>query len=245
MATVVRGKLLRADQANWDGVTKTASRIDATGGTLTGLTIGEEVDVLLVYGGGSSRTRASIDAALSNIGTSRNVSLMFSVGTWTIDADLTIPANFVSRIPAGCVFSVASGVTLTFSGDVIVEQPSTWTTGSGTVVVSKEGIQGAFFARTSAERSASVTPVDYRYPELHPYRYAPNTTPGTTSMAPALSALTSVAAQKSVMPTIYLPEEVIYAGDDTQWAITASMRIVGGHLKFDADYEPGGTPPEG
>ena len=42
--------------------------------------------------------------------------------------------------------------------------------------------------RTAAEITAGVTPVNYEFPTGHLYRYATNTTPGTTDMTTALQA---------------------------------------------------------
>jgi hypothetical protein len=167
--TITRGKVIRADLAQWDGKTATHTRIDATGGTLTGLAVGNEVDVLQVFGSGTNRTRATIATATNFINTTP-VTLVFAPGTWTIDASLTIGANFTCHIPSGCVFSVDSGQTLTFSGDVHVEDPDTWYTGSGTVVVSREAAHGTVWHRTAAERTATVTPADLAHPPGHMLR---------------------------------------------------------------------------
>ena len=120
MADVQRGKILRDDIANWDGKTKTASRVDATGGTVTGLTAYDYVDVLQVFGGGDTYTVATINSALNFIGSS-NATLMWSTGTWVIDSSVTIPNTLANTIPAGCVFAISTGVTLTFSGPIHVE----------------------------------------------------------------------------------------------------------------------------
>lgn len=162
--TITRGKIVRADLAQWDGRTITYSRIDATGGTVSGLAIGNEVDVLQVFGSGSSRTRGTIADAVQQIGSTANVTLVFAPGTWSIDAALTIPSNLTCHIPAGCIFSVDAGITLTFSGDVHVEDPESWYTGSGTVVVSRTSQHGSVWHRTAAERSASHTPSNFGYP---------------------------------------------------------------------------------
>lgn len=131
MGVITRGKILRDDLAHWDGVTKTASRLDATGGTVTGLTVGDHVDVLQVFGAGTDRTAATANTAITALG-GNAATLVFATGTWTIDANVTIPATLASRIPAGCVFSIDSGITLTFAGPVHVEH-STWYTGDGAV----------------------------------------------------------------------------------------------------------------
>lgn len=134
MTTVVKGKILEQDISHWDGVTRTAVRRDGTGGTSTGNALGHEVDVLEVYGSGSSYTWQTITDCINRIG-SAAVTLVFKPGTWTIDQNLTIGSNFVCRVPAGCVFNVSSGKTLTFSGPVIRDY-ATWTSGSGTVTES-------------------------------------------------------------------------------------------------------------
>lgn len=194
---ITRGKLIRADLANWDGKTATHSRIDASGGTVTGLAFGNEVDVLQVYGSGTSRTRGSIAAAIQQIG-STAVTLVFAPGTWTIDASLTIPSNFTCRIPRGCVFSVDSGQTLTFSGPVIADA-SAFYSGSGTTTLSVNSIVNGelWIARTSAEISASVTPTNYAYfPEdLRRYGGSGN---GSTDNTAVWTTLASFTGPKTV-----------------------------------------------
>ena len=132
MGTVTRGKVQRGDQAQWDGKTATVTRVDATGGTITGYVVDDHVDVLHVFGGGATLTVGTINAALQFVGATVKANLLFGPGTWVIDSDVTIPANLSNRIAAGCVFAVSTGKTLTFSGPVYVEH-NTWFSGAGTV----------------------------------------------------------------------------------------------------------------
>ena len=134
MGSIVRGKIIRDDIALWDGKTATATRVDATGGTITGLQLNDYVDVLQVFGSGTARTLGTIASATSHIG-SAACKLMFSPGTWAITDDITIASNFTVHVAAGAVFDVTAGKTITFSGVVIKEAP-TWTSGSGTVTES-------------------------------------------------------------------------------------------------------------
>src|SRR3990167_3291928 len=203
MATVTRGKILRGDLANWDGKTATATRVDATGGTLTGLAVGNSVDVLQVHGAGTNRTRGTIASAVQTIG-STNVTLVFAPGTWTIDVSLTIPSNFTCHIPAGCIFSVDSGITLTFSGPVIADSASFYS-GSGTTVLSQDSLVDGklWIARTAAETTAGVTVVDYPKQAGNVLRYGLNTTPGTTVMGAAISA--AIAQAHSGGAAVYIP----------------------------------------
>lgn len=131
MTTANKGRVLRGDLALYDGVNATETRRDSTGGMIAGLPFGDSVDVLQLFGDGENRTHLTINQATSILG-SRNRTLLFAVGEWAITANTTIASNFTSHIPAGCVFNVAAGVTLTFSGP-IVRESDTWTTGSGTV----------------------------------------------------------------------------------------------------------------
>lgn len=132
MTTVTKGKIVRSDLHVYDGIEETVARKDSTGGTIISLPVGDLVDVLGAYG--DSYTRRTIVRCVNAIG-SKTRTLVFRPGTWEIDDDLTIGSNFTAFVPAGCVFQVASGKTLTFSGPVI-RQAQTWTSGSGTVTES-------------------------------------------------------------------------------------------------------------
>ena len=140
MTTITRAKLIREDQALYDGKTSTFSRLDATGGTKTGLRINDFVDVLQVFGEGTNRTRATIANAINGIG-STVCTLKFAPGTWTIDASLTVPSTMSVIVSGGCVFSISSGVTLTLAGPVHVEYVTStgtgWYTGDGSVSCSQ------------------------------------------------------------------------------------------------------------
>lgn len=218
-ATIRRAKVIRADLALWDGRTTSYTRQDASGGTVTGLPVGTEVDVLQVYGSGTSRTRASIVAATNNVGTSA-ATLVFSPGTWTIDASLTIPSNFTCHISSGCVFSVDSGQTLTFSGPVIADS-STFYTGSGTTTLSVDSLVGGkrWLVRTAAEVAAGVTPTDHSREPYDVRRYGA-TGDGSTDDATALQNWLNA------VPTDgegYLPAASVYY--KTTAALTRTNRL--------------------
>jgi len=136
-SNIIRAKIIRDDLALWDGITKRSSRTDETGGEVSGLTIGDSVDVLQIFG--KTYTVATIKSALDFIGTDNNVTLLWSSGIWRIDSSIIIPANFANRIAGGCVFAISTGVTLTFNGPIHVEYGNNdgtgWYTLSGTGVV--------------------------------------------------------------------------------------------------------------
>lgn len=128
---VIKGKALREDLNQYDGINQRGQRKSSSGGYVDGLLIGDEVDVLSIHGQGRNRTQTAIQNCVNSIGT-RSATLKFAPGTWTIESNTTIPANLSCRIPAGCVFSISSGVTLTFSGPVITDSDN-FKTGSGTL----------------------------------------------------------------------------------------------------------------
>ena len=216
MGVVKRGKIQKSDLLGWDGKTLTGSRVDATGGTVTGLVADYEVDVLEVFGSSTNYTLSTISQALQHIGSS-NVTLVFAPGTWVIDDDLTIDSNLTCRIPAGCTFDVASGKTLTISGAVLA-QASSWWSGSGTVN-GRSSIPGVFFVRTAAEISASIWGTDHSYKPVDARRYGTNTTPGTTDMTTAIQAAIDVGAQDGVPG--YLPAAMGEARITSPLAITS------------------------
>jgi len=135
MATITKGKIFRSDQDNYDGILAT-SRTSSSGGTQTGLKIGNHVDVLSVFGGGdtANMTDTIISRAVSSLG-SANICLEFAPGTWTISNTITIASNFTVYAPAGCVFSVASGKTMTVAG-VFLREHATYSSGAGTFTIS-------------------------------------------------------------------------------------------------------------
>jgi hypothetical protein len=193
--TIRRGKVIRGDLALYDGRSNSYTRLDASGGTVTGLPVGTEVDVLQVYGAGTDTTRATIVAALSGIGT-QSATLVFSPGTWTIDASLTIPSNFTCRVPARCIFSVSSGQTLTFSGPVLADS-ATFYSGSGSTALSVDSLVGGkpWIARTAAEVSAGVIPANPSYSADSPYydirragAIGDDSTDNSTALANAIAA---------------------------------------------------------
>ena len=145
---IVRGLIQKSDQLLWDGKTRTGTRLDATGGTITGNVVDYEVDVLEIFGNSISYTRGTISSAVQHIGAS-NVTLLFAPGTWTIDENLTIPSNFTCRIPGGCTLDIASGKTLTFSGIVHSDKLS-FTSGSGTLVLSSNSVDPGDIRRYGA-----------------------------------------------------------------------------------------------
>ena len=174
MGEVKRGKAQKSDLLGWDGKNLTGTRVDATGGTITGLVADYEVDVLEQFGDSTSYSLSTITKATNHIGGS-NVTLVFAPGTWTIDDDLTIASNLTCRIPAGCIFNVSSGKTLTFSGFVFAEN-STYASGSGSVSIgltSDAIIAGVpWITKIAEETSAGVTPTALQYEPYIGRRYS-------------------------------------------------------------------------
>lgn len=132
--TVTKAKLLRQDLTLYDGQQLAASRRREDGGTLLGLAVGDWVDALAVYGGGSSTSDATLRQAVRAIGAARTVGLWLSPGTWDILSDLTLPANFSVGLAPGAVLSPAAGVTLTVNGPLF-RHTASYTAGAGTVTL--------------------------------------------------------------------------------------------------------------
>ena len=63
-----------------------------------------EIDALLAYGNGTSFTKATIDAALTNIGTTKST-LLLRPGNWVVNAALAFPENVTVHMPYGAYFS--------------------------------------------------------------------------------------------------------------------------------------------
>jgi hypothetical protein len=134
MTTLTKGQIGVQDQKQYDGQNKTFTRDTSTGGSQTLLkpTSGTgAVDILAAYGSGTEYTLATLNSALSAIG-SNSAAILFTPGTWTITDDVTIPAN-VGIIPVvGAVLTVSAGKTLTINGD-LWPYDAGYFAGSGTV----------------------------------------------------------------------------------------------------------------
>lgn len=148
--TVTKGLALRGDLDLYDG-TLAGSRTDSTGGTTSGLRIGDLVDVLSVFGAGdtANQTRATLATATGALG-SANVGLALAPGVWAIDDDLTIAANFSIFLPPGGVFNVSAGKTLTIAG-VFYRAHGTFSSGSGAVTISGTDVLGGVGSGNTAE----------------------------------------------------------------------------------------------
>lgn len=123
----------KSDLAQWDGVTRTETRLTSSGGSLTIYRFGNEVDVVQVYGSQSTKTDATLQAAIDAIG-SNQCELVLEPGAWAISNDVTIPATMTVRIPEGVTVTVASGKTLTILGSVLAG-PYAIFAGSGSATV--------------------------------------------------------------------------------------------------------------
>ena len=129
--TTIKGQIQREDLALFDGKTLVAQRPNSSGGTQTGNRMGDAVDVKLIHGG--SANAASFQAAVDSMGTT-NGALLFTPETWTIAANVTVPANITMIVPAGCVFSINSGITVTNNG-ILIRYHKTYSSGSGITTV--------------------------------------------------------------------------------------------------------------
>lgn len=139
--TITKGLIGKQDLSLWNGTsTKTFTRTNEDSYTLT---LNQfdwvGVDVLQKFGGGVSRTKTTIDSALTTVGASNDVALWFSPGTWTITDDLTITSNVTMEVPAGATFSITAGKTLTIQGPIRAGAYQIFS-GSGTVSYSGPGV---------------------------------------------------------------------------------------------------------
>lgn len=156
MTSIVRGKINRGDMAFWDGKNATSSRVDATGGSVSGLAINDFVDLLQVFGAGTARTSGTCGTAIGFVG-SVTCCFRFAPGAWVFTSNITFPSTVTCYVAAGATIEPATGVTVTFSGPVIHEA-TTWTGGLGTVTTSIGGAalipiqdSGGFYTATDVE----------------------------------------------------------------------------------------------
>ena len=114
---VTKGKIGKEDLRLYDGVSPTFNRETSTGGTATYNKVNSgDVDVLQVYGNGSTKTDACVNAALNVIG-SKSATIRLTPGAWAFTNAVTIPSNITLKIDSGAVIDGAG--TLTVNGEII------------------------------------------------------------------------------------------------------------------------------
>ncbi len=211
---VTKGPIGEQDLSKWNGVTGTFTRGTSTGGTSTLNKIGYEVDALMVYGGGVNYTSATIQSALTAIGTVNKVTLVLRPGTWLINPNLTIPANITLKIPAGAMLFIDLNCTLTINGKL----------DAGLYKIFDIHIVDPLDPEEVGKTDGIVTGLK----EARPEWWAVNTTPGTTDMTLAIQrALRSVYAGDTdgTNGTVFLPTTKY--GISGQLVLLYGVRLIG------------------
>lgn len=162
-ATSYKGYIGGDDINWWDGVLRTFDRRISTGGTITLNKIGEAVDVLEVYGNGDSYTSASIQTAISSVGTTNTVGLILQPGIWTISTATTIPSNITLIVPPGAILTKS---------------------GSGTLTINGPFDAGPYKIFSNFNTGVTFIAIEKVYPEW----WGENTVPGTTDMTAEIQA---------------------------------------------------------
>ena len=199
-ATVNKGLVGKEDVRHWDGVTDTFTRDSSTGGQVTLHKFDHVgVDVLQVYGDGSTCSMDAVKNAVSQIGTSRVVSLWLAPCAWVVtESDtVTVPSNIDLEIAVGAtVDGVAGGgtETLVVNGGLIAAPGQRWRGDNLTVDLS----------------GAQIT-------EVHPKWLLTNTSPGATDVNIGLQMAFN--SKK----TIKLPCEEMYTGTTTPYSYTGQI----------------------
>jgi len=118
MGEITKAPIGAEDFNNWDGVTSTFNRDTSTGGEITLRKVGYEVDALMVYGGGVTFTSATINSALTTIGTTNKVTLLLRPGSWAIATaqDWSAYKNVTIKCPPGAYFTKSGTGSIAFGG---------------------------------------------------------------------------------------------------------------------------------
>ena len=123
-----------------------------------------EVDALISYGGGVNYTQATIEAALTAIGTSNKVTLLLRPGTWVISSN----ANWSAH--TNVTFKIVPGAVISY-GAFTVSIPNV-----------DAGVYQIFTGNANMVTIAGIIK------EVYPEWFQANTTPGTTDMTSGITA---------------------------------------------------------
>lgn len=170
--TTTTSKIGEEDLYRADGINDTFSRRTSTGGSLTVHKVGQdEIDVAAAYGS-NAVGEAALRLACSKIPSTSNRKLLLRPGTWSIAANLTIPAHLELYPAPGAIIVPASGVTVTIGNLSPAVGAYRWidTSSSGAVVFSAGAVRA-----------------------VRPEWWTTNTTPGTTDMSSAIASAQTAA----------------------------------------------------
>jgi hypothetical protein len=110
-------KLFRQDASNWAGGSLNDSRIDSVGRAV-GLRYNNFVDVAALYCQGTSDFNASAIQKALDVIKATNCVIELAPGNWTINSNITFPANVVLRMPFGAKLVVSTGKALTLNCEI-------------------------------------------------------------------------------------------------------------------------------
>ena len=195
--------------SNYIGWNAAATGLENKSGPVITTATQYEVDALVSYGGGTAYTQATIEAALTAIGTTNKVTLLLRPGTWVIssNADWSAYTNVTFKIVPGAVISHGA-FTVNIPNRIMESTPFQWLTGTGAVTF-----------------SGNVR-------KAYPSEFTTNTIPGTTDMtlaigyaAAAISGVSGSVIMDSsygISSAIVMKSNVTYRGKGTLKVISAS-----------------------
>lgn len=161
MATVTKSGVSKQDINFFNGVDTTTTRVDSTGGNSTVIPFGYEVDVLSVYGNGTAFTDATISTAITKIGSTNPRVLVLDIGTWTLSANLSIPANIMIYFPNGAIIDASAAILTLNNPDQIIagKRQKIFTINAATdIVFTNPGdIYSGWFGASVSETAANNT----------------------------------------------------------------------------------------
>ncbi|MBW2621286.1 MAG: right-handed parallel beta-helix repeat-containing protein [Deltaproteobacteria bacterium] len=216
MALNTRVPIGRQDLALYDGLNSTFRRPSNTGGIDTLLTIGGEVDILTVYGGGVDRSSRTIQEAINAVGSS-TVAFSFAPGTWSIGADISFPKNIYLKPSVSALFHISVGKTL------LVYSPA------HLIAESNQQVHGNVLTGGTLSFLKGGT--------VHPDWFMENTTPGTTDMTVASQSAVDSLSKGTVR---FLPETYVFSADVTG-ASNVNLTGNGATLTFTTTWAIRGT----
>lgn len=151
-ATVQKGLIGEQDLNHYTGTgSPTFTRPSSTGGTLTLNKVGYEVDALISYGGGTSYTKATLDAAYA--AASPGNTILVRPGTWAMDANADYSGKAITwKIVPGAVISYGA-YTLTIP-NLIDPGPVQVFSGTGNVYLTAiDGVRPEWWGASNKDSS--------------------------------------------------------------------------------------------
>ena len=146
--------------SNYIGWNAGATQLENKSGPVITTATQYEVDALISYGGGVNYTQATIQSALTAIGTVNKVTLLLRPGSWAVITPLAIPSNVTLSMPRGSYFTYSGTGVITGGGNLSAYNFGA--VGNGTIDDATALNNSFAWVMSASNQQLTIPPGEYR-----------------------------------------------------------------------------------